>query len=856
GNFDHAEITRELEEAHAKGMGGFDIWDVTYVQDEHKVVPAGPPFMGPESTRAIAHAIREAGRIGMDIGLIISSGWNAGGDWVRPEHRTMGLFRSTRTVEGPGAHSLDLPFPDLDPPTSGRRRPLILARGADGLPVFHRDVALLATPAGAQAIGPRDVVDLTGQTSWNAPAGRWTITRYVCTNTGQPLISNSDNSAGPMIDHFNPEATEAHLEHFIRLLTAELGPLSKTALRYLYTDSYEVQGNLWTPRLAQEFSTRFGYSILPFLPALDGRIVGSPQTTSRFQADYARLLSDLIIEAHYQKGAEVCHRHGIRFAAEAAGPGAPIHNCPFESLRSSGALDVLRGEFWHKYSNPNHPPDTVQVVKGVASAAHIYNKKFVEAEAFTSVYLWQEGPAELKPDADRAFCEGLNRIVYHTFPHAPRAAGRPGNTYGFGTQISEELPWWPLSAPWHDYLARVSYLLQQGVFVADVLYYYGDLAPNFVPAKSIPPGLGPGYDYDVVNADILLHKLEARNGRIVLPHGPSYELLVLPDEETMRPEILARIGRLLDAGALILGKVKPLRAPGLSRPEIRDSEVRRLADRFWPRVVSNRTPLEVLQSRRIAPDLEFPAGAPIDWIHRRDGSRDIYFVRNTSAQPLRASLRLRSPARASWNPVTLEVLPVDRPAEVSLPPYGSLFLVSGATPPSRDTRGAAGSSLPVNGPWRVDFAGARTATFQSLSSWSAAGDEEIRFFSGVAKYETEFTYQPSSKSARTYIDLGQVELLARVSLNGQEAGSAWTPPFEVEVTDLLRPGANKLTVEVANSWPNALVGDARRPRPDRRYRTNITKLPTGWSMPFESLPNDKYPLRTSGLLGPVRLIQR
>jgi hypothetical protein len=550
GNTDLAEITHELEEAKAKGMGGFDIWDIRPVVDEDKVVPTGNPFMGPESVGAIAHAAREATRLGLDLGLTIASGWNAGGSWTRPEHATMGLFRSEKVVEGPARVTLVLPFPDL-PRDYKDQGPALIERDASGRPVFSREVALLAVPVTADKVIPsvESVIDLGGRMdtegslTWDVPKGRYRVVRYVCANTGQPMISSSAASNGPMIDHFNPEATEVHLRYFIDKLTAELGPLEKTALRYLYTDSYEVRGELWTPRLLEEFERRVGYDMRPFLPLLDGHTMVDSETTARFRFDYDKLLSDLIIEGHYAKGKEVANRYGLGFVAEAAGPGQPIHNCPFESLKSSGALDVPRGEFWHNHSGKD--AELLQVVKGVAAASHIYEKTFVEAESFTNVWLWQERLADLRPTADRAFCEGLNRIYFHTFPHTPRAAGKPGWVYSFGTQISETQPWWPHAGAFMDYLARTSFLLQQGTFVADVLYYYGDQAPNFVPAKHVDPSLGRGFDYDVTNSDVLLHRLAVQGGRLVLPGGGSYAVLALPDDERMDPAVLAKIEELV-----------------------------------------------------------------------------------------------------------------------------------------------------------------------------------------------------------------------------------------------------------------------------------------------------------------------
>jgi len=891
GNTDLAEITHELEEAKAKGMGGFDIWDIRPVVDEDKVVPPGAPFMGPESVRAIAHAVREAKRLGLEIGLTIASGWNAGGSWTRPEHATMGLFRSEKEVEGPGRITIELPFPEL-PKDYKDQGPAFIERDANGLPVFSREVAVLAFPATADRVipSPAAVTDLSGRLdadgrlTWDVPAGRFRIVRYLCANTGQPMISSSALSNGPMIDHFNPEATEVHLRHFIDKLAAELGPLDQTALEYFYTDSYEVRGELWTPRLLEEFERRVGYDLKPFLPVLDGHTVADAETTARFRFDYDKLLSDLIIEGHYAKGKEVANRHGLGFVAEAAGPGQPIHNCPFESLKSSGALDVPRGEFWHNHTGKD--AELLQVVKGVAAAAHVYEKTFVEAESFTTVWLWQERLADLRPTADRAFCEGLNRVYFHTFPHTPRVAGKPGWVYSFGTQVSETQPWWPHAGAFMDYLARTSFLLQQGRFVGDVLYYYGDQAPNFVPPKHVDPSLGRGFDYDVTNSDVLLHRLAVRDGRLVLPGGGSYAVLALPDDERMDPAVLAKLEELVEAGATVVGR-RPRRAYGLRDRARADAEVRERADRLWGqvdgaavteravgrgRVVFGKDLRTVLADRGIGPDVsaDGSAEAALDFIHRRTAEADVYFLRNTRPEAIDADVRFRVVGRGAerWDAVTGQTRPLVTRADAStttvrlrFEPMGSFFVVfrDGAAPAPPAARAAAHvPAITLAGRWQVDFPFSgtpETVHFPSLVSWTESKRDDVRFFSGIATYRKTVSVPPKldGHRLRAVLRLGRVETTARVFVNGREAGSLWTPPFALDVTRLLRTGRNELRIEVANLWPNRLIGDARRPGTTRGTHTNIKRLPNAWSIPMAELPNDKYGLLPSGLFGPVEL---
>ncbi len=694
GNFSLDEITHEMEEAKEKGMGGFDIWDVSKVMDENNIVPAGPAFMSDEYLNGIVHAIKEAKRLVLDLGLIVASGWNAGGHWTKPEHQTMGLFKSEKIIKSKGeVIKIKMSFPVLPDKTenNNRSKNTFIPRGKDGLPEYYVNIRTLALPKtkDSASLKKGEIIDITdemdrfGNLEWKAPAGNWRIIRYVCTNTGQPMISSSPNSGGPMIDHFNPEATIDHINFFIDKIEKKLGyPIGESGIKYFYTDSYEVKGFLWTEKLPEIFEKQKGYSMIPFLPVFHGFTVENKEITRRFLYDYREVWSDLIINSHYKKATEICENHGIGFVAEAAGPGMPIHNCPFESIKSSGVLSFPRGEFWHipkknsffaamDKETRNRFSNDLQVIKGVSSASHLYNQKFVEAEAFTGLHIWIESPGDLKEDADRAFCEGLNRIVFHTWPHTPKEAGKPGWAYTFGTLIHENRIWWPMAKPWMDYLGRTSFMLQQGNFVGDVLQYYGDSVPNFAPPKYYDPNMGYGYDYDVTNSDIILNKLEVKDHELVLDNGQKYKVLVLPDESYMIYGVLKKLSELIAGGATVIGR-KPTRSNGLVNWKEDDKKVLKLANKVWGncdgktvtehqygkgKIVWGKSVRTVLQEMNVEPDFDFKGNVEnkqLDFIHRTKDKEEIYFIRNKSDQKVfgEAQFRVTGKQPEFWNPET------------------------------------------------------------------------------------------------------------------------------------------------------------------------------------------------------------
>ncbi|HZH96620.1 MAG TPA: glycosyl hydrolase, partial [Flavisolibacter sp.] len=321
GNFSLSQITYEMEQAKLKGMGGFDIWDVGTTIDENRIVPDGPAFLSDVSLQGIKHAVEEADRLGLEIGLVSSSSWNAGGSWIKPEHGAMGLFRKDTIVTGPGEFNTSLPFPAMIKNSDGKPS-LLQYNPSTGLPAYYREVGLVAHPLNADSTisDTKNIIQLSNAApvpKWTIPAGKWRIVRYVCAPTGQPLMLPSPKSNGLMVDHFSAAAQEANLDHIFSRLKKTLGSLKGRSLKYIYEDSYEVNSAVWTPLLPEEFKKKNGYSLVPFLPVLDGYTIGSKETTERFLYDFNKLLSDLIINNHYAKGRELSEKEGLGFYAEA-----------------------------------------------------------------------------------------------------------------------------------------------------------------------------------------------------------------------------------------------------------------------------------------------------------------------------------------------------------------------------------------------------------------------------------------------------------------------------------------------------------------------------------------------------------
>lgn len=887
GNVDLAEITRELEEMKAKGMSGAEIWDIGVISpNEEAPIPAGPAFLGPESLEAINHAISEADRLGLHLGLVASSSWNAGGSWVQPRDAMKALYHSEITVNGPIRISQVLPFPSTRAP-----------KGTNGLPVYCKEIAVLAFPQTTNNV-IRDTAAITnlsermdcdGRLTWDVPPGRWVIARFVASNTGQKLMVPSPNSNGLIIDHLDSNAAETHFRHIIDQLL-KTRP-SFDALRYMEVDSVEVNAQTdWTDSFVEEFRKRRGYDPVPYLPTLIGKTFSDPQISKRFQHDYRKTVSDLWIDGHYRAATKFLNTYGIKLVAEAGHGGYPRT----DPLRSLGAVDIPRGEFWNRRKN--------WVIKEAASAAHVYGKQIVDAESFTGWRHWQDGPLEYKRLADTAFCAGLNRITFHTFAHTPPQGGVPGHMYHAGEHFNLNCTWWPQSAPMLSYFSRCCYLLQRGLPVADVCFYYGDDAPNLVATRRIGPdskrldgptcahcgrpnpapaeALGPGYDYDVIDSEVILNRMEVKGGRLVLPNGVSYAAIVLPERDDVPLRVLEKLEELVHAGATLLGP-RPSRDPSLADYPRADTQVQEIAERMWGqntkedrsgrsygkgRVIPDRNRVrEVLQQLGFGPDFAYTCSgkpADLDYIHRRTQDTDIYFVSNTQMEDAEADCVFRVEARPAqfWFPDTGEVqscpdaqiVPGGVKLKLHLPAAGSVFVVFGAraipTLPPSQTRSKPGvlAAYEISGPWEVRFPpnlGAPSSRiFEKLVSWTAIPEDGIKYFSGTATYLKEFEVPASmlAKGGHLELDLGQLRNVAEVEFNDEPLGIRWKPPFSYDVTGLVRPGKNRLAVKITNVWANRLVGDALLPKEKRI--TRITQK-VGIDGPFEA-----------GLFGPVQLV--
>jgi hypothetical protein len=696
GNITKEGITADLEAMAEAGIGGAQIFNA-----EESIPHGSIQFNSPEWIDMVKHAVSEAKRLGLELCIHNCGGWSSsGGPWNTPEHGMKIVVTSEIQIKGPTKLSSIPPQPEakLD---------------------FYRDIAVLAFPATAVdpqqsipnlngkifldrvenlRIGNRTdnlpetliqqntLVDLTdkflssdGKTGvWEVPEGEWTILRIGYTVNGRKNHPAPPEGTGLECDKLSKEAVKAHWDGHIALILDAIGKTypDQSGLNNVLIDSYEVGTQNWTQGFEKEFEKRCGYSILKFLPVFTGRVVDAPEITERFLWDFRRVVADMFAENYSEYFGKLAHEAGLLYSSE------PYGNCPSDDIQYGSYCDIPMGEFWQGSGESVNPGNA----KLPSSIAHVYGKKFVGAEAFTAAPdggKWTKDPFALKAQGDIAYCGGINRMIYHRYAHQPwtNPTRYPGMTMGqWGTHFERTLTWWSQTKEWLTYQARCQYMLQEGLFVADVLFYNGEDAPCGLPSINLPKG----YDYDGCDTKAL-KLLKVKNGRLVLPSGMSYRILVLPEIPAMSPETLTEIGRLANEGATIIGRVKPESAQGLRKYPESDGIVKKLADEVWSKIISDKSPVEVLKSIDLKPDFKAPDNAKLTYIHREIGGMDVYFVASPDQRSgeVKCTFRISGKTPELWCPETgaIETAPIfeEKDGLTTLPirfePSGSVFVV-------------------------------------------------------------------------------------------------------------------------------------------------------------------------------------
>ena len=720
------------------------------------------------------------------------------------------------------------------------------------------------------------------------------------TSTGQTNSPATDEGRGLEADKLDADAVRFHMGQFIGKLSERYGEKNLNSFEIFETDSWESGIQNWTEGLDIQFKESTGQDLLTWLPLIaEGVLVEGYEESDRLMWDWRRFLADEITENYFQVVADFADKYDLIYVSEASGRQMYMYD-PIGYQRIS---PVPMGEFWVSKARGQW----VRVDNRVAaSAAHLTGRKWVASESYTSdpeSSRWTQHPFTLKAEGDKAFTEGVNKFVFHTYAHQPYPELKPGFTMArWGMHNHSGNTWWdkPVEA-WFKYLARCQYMLQEGRFHGDILAYLGEEVPARLGGREeFNPQIPPGYNYDGCDFQALLDA-RVEDGEIVLPSGMRYKVLLLPDKTRMRLEVAERIAELAGEGALVVSPAIPTGSPSLSEQGEPDRKVKEVVAQYWMGTVAGKGSPEgkvipagndlgkLLMEKGISPDFSYSSDetADVPFIHRIIGDYEVYFISNQEdyAVSINAVFRQKEGRFLTlWDPATGKK---SLPREVNFPdpgntgtvldldPCGSVFVVFSdhevdAEPVPVHTR-----EKEIGGPWTLQFPEGRGAptgamVLDDLRDWTKHEDFGVRHFSGTASYTTTLDIEEENLSGPVLLDLGEVREMAEVLVNGQAAEILWKPPFRTDITGLLKTGENKLEIRVTNLWANRLIGDAYYPEEDKWKNAAGTMTMAEWPewlVSGDARPESRRiawstrkdyakedPLLPSGLLGPVALL--
>ena len=742
------------------------------------------------------------------------------------------------------------------------------------------DLYQFATPpvAAGEAVSKSDVIDLTskirsdGTLDWTPPAGNWVILRFGYSLLGITNHPATAEATGLEVDKLNRGYVKNYLDGYLDSYKQTVGAdhMGKRGIRYVITDSWEAGSQNWTDDMIAQFKKRRGYDPTLWMPVLTGQVVESAEASDQFLWDFRKTIGDLIADEHYGQVQASLKERGMGHYGESHESGRAF---VADGMEVKKLNDIPMSAMWTQVPGVNKEQFGYNADdRESASVAHIYGQNLAAAESLTAAAApWAWSPATLKPTADQELLNGINRFVIHESAHQPLLDKAPGLTLGpFGQWFNRNETWAEQAGAWVDYLARSSYMLQQGRFAADLIYFYGEDSNLTAIFNEKSPDVPPGYGFDYINADGLIHELNVADGAITTKSGMKYRVLVLdPYSKHMSLPVLRAIHKLVEQGAVVAGE-KPTDTPSLADDA---SEFKKLNDELFGegsgvhalgkgKVYAGQNAEAVLKALNTPPDFDHSkpqSDTRILFVHRKLTDGDIYFLdnRNDRDETVDATFRVTGKEPELWyaetgksEPASYQISGPRTTVPLRLEPWGTVFVVF------RKPAKATSRTLPkpvetqlgtLDGSWNVSFQPGRGAptsiTLDQLISWSDSQDKGVKYFSGIGTYTKSIPASPDwfKPGAKIWIDLGDVKNLAEVAVNGKPLGIVWHAPYRVDATSALKPGANTLTIKVVNAWVNRLIGD-QQPDATTKYTFADVK-------PYKADSS----LLPSGLLGPVKV---
>ena len=620
------------------------------------------------------------------------------------------------------------------------------------------------------------------------PAGRWRLYRFGTSLTGKMNHPASPNATGLEVDKLDKRAWIRYFHKYLDMYKeAAGGMLGEKGVTHLLVDSYEAGPATWTPSLPEEFKARRGYDLLPWLPVLTGRIIGSAARSEQFMRDWRQTIGELFAE-NYNRLGEIVAEYGMKGTyIESHETGRAFMGDGMDAKKNAS---VPMSAIWMTDSfSGSMLPSAISDIRESASVAHIYGQNICAAESFTvngegkCAYTYY--PGNIKMIADAALASGLNRFIVHDSASQPSDYYLPGlGLFKYGQWFHRNETWAPYAKVWTDYLARSCQMMQTGRNVADILLFYGEdtnaTAEYGGEYLRMLPHIPAGYNFDYANPDVIMNMVRPENGRLVTDSGQSYKILVLGGScrRFMSEKMNARIASFISQGVPVCYEdelEESLKLEGI-KPDVEIDS----ASGVWNdgyvyggKVARNHRGHDATL-------------AGIQFVHRSSGDAEIYWLCNFTGSDWEGKVGFREGGKnvAVFNPESGEVWKASD--EIRLKAGDALFFV--LTDKPLDISDAAPAYKPaeiltLDRYWDVEFdqrGGERALeTFSTLNDWSTNSDPVVKYFSGTANYRSSFSIPAGRLKGmdECRLDLGDVRVMAEVVINGHNAGVLWRSPY-------------------------------------------------------------------------------
>lgn len=688
-----------------------------------------------------------------------------------------------------------------------------------------------------EVINTDDILDLTKMTDsagvvrWNnAPKGEWLIMRFAHVPTGAKTKHGRKNLMGLECDKLSVQATKVQFNNYFKQI-ADTIRLHDGIITGMAMDSHEAGSQNWTPGFEKVFAKRRGYELRRYLPVLAGYIVDSKNTSSGFLYDVRRTIADLVADNYYGTFNRLCEEEGVDFTAQATGNALCL---VADQIQAKSRVKKPQGEFWAIHPDGNYD------IKESSSTAHIYGKNIASGEAFTDAK-FNHPLSYIKQLADYAYAFGLNEFVVCASAYQPWKDSIPGNTGGGRHYcLNRNNTFWPYSRGFWDYQARCSYLMRQGRAIVDLCLYLGDNVPVKILTHRLPE-IPSGLDFDAFTTDALLTRMDASKGKINLPDGMNYNLMVLPKNGKLTLAALRKIVSLVEKGANVYGN-RPTGSESFIDKD-KTNEYTELVELLWGKeekgvrsygkgkVLWGMTLEEATQTIELKPDITLPQKRKCYFAHRRLKDAEIYFIDNHEDKPLKHNFIFRTKARnvEIWNPVEGKIKKINSQTtddgrtsiELCLEARQSIFVILHNKEQKENDlffNKAIESidTIKLEQPWRVKFnekmgGPKEKIEMKRLMDWTSHTDRRIKYYSGTANYYYELEKEEvDDLEQQYYLKLKLLNGTAHVKINNRDVGTLWCSPWEIDLTSAIKTTEEKkimLEVEVTNSLINRMIGD-------------------------------------------------